>query len=328
MRAETGWEPAGTLASAAAVFAFACGLAAGSGSASAEEAAIAWVQGFQAAQGEAQKTGKPIAAFPNDPTDPRATEYFKKMEGDAKTVEIAKRFVMAKLPLTDPRVVAAKLNRYVLSHLFFDSAGESLDKPDGLLRPEDIGAYMENVLAKHDKKVVAQIEKILENKGVGDAAAAAALTRVGTLKTNNAASILADWAKREKAGPSARKAAIVGLGHQASMAADPKAAQTIIEDLLPFLGDKSPALRTAAVEALKVSGPAAAAPALTGLENESADYRANCFTIAQAVTKFPKAKSQIFWRDKDNKNADERKKLLDEWKAWWEMNKPAEVKTQ
>jgi thioredoxin-related protein len=151
---------------------------------------------------------------------------------------------------------------------------------------------------------LAKVKK--ENPG----ALAAGLKKISAFEGVRVKKVLREHAENEEMSDAVRRVALEGFSRQ----------KNALGDLVPFLGQKSPALRTTAFNALKEAGEGALPALLDGLDGYSPEQRANCFILASSLTtKSAKiAHDANFWR---TGSAEDREKALKGWKEWWEKNK-------
>jgi hypothetical protein len=145
-------------------------------------------------------------------------------------------------------------------------------------------------------------------------AAAAAKKKMEALGAVAARAALVDQARNDQYPDRVRRAALDELAKQPGAAGD----------LVPFLTDENPALRRRADAGLKRIGRRALPALLNALESADPDQRVASYRAAAEITRVVQASVKFgdepFWRKGTDEN---RAVTLADWRAWYDLNKPA-----
>jgi hypothetical protein len=264
---------------------------------------VQFLTNFDQAAAIARKYGYPLLLYFPDPMSKKMdTDVF----GDKRIVDMCKTFVPVRLPPLGP--IAGKLSvDRVPTVVFLDPLGEKIDEIVGYGKADIYVRVMAPVVEKSERRILELAEKELTSKNASTAAAA--LARIGQLRSKQVEDVLLGQLRREDAPDAVKKVALESLGRN-GMAP---------EELVSFLNHKSTTLSAAAAAGLQAMGPAAVSHLFDGLASEFADRRAASHKPAAAITKYPKARTATFWKSGPE---EERKVVLDDWRNWWDKNKP------
>ncbi len=175
---------------------------------------------------------------------------------------------------------------------------------ENYLNAEQFAAFLETAA-----NLQATVESLAKIKKGNSAALIAALKKITAISSKRSKKVLLEHAENEELPESIRRVALDGVTKQPEPAGE----------LVPFLGEKSQAMRTIAVNALKTIGAPAMPALLEGLGAFSPDQRASCFTLAYPHTKIAKVtKDAAFWK---TAKAETREEAIKVWKEWWEKHK-------
>jgi HEAT repeat protein len=138
-----------------------------------------------------------------------------------------------------------------------------------------------------------------------------ALRKIGAVSTDRSYAVLVEAADNEDYPDTVRKVAIEGLGKQ----------NFGPEKLLSFLTHRSPTLKAAAKNSIKLQGKAAAAALVEGLASDNADERVTCWVLITALNHDPKqVRDARFWKAGKAEDREKAIAVLREWQKGFHTN--------
>jgi thioredoxin-related protein len=258
---------------------------------------------FPAAQEAARKDRKLVLLFlaGKDAEDSRKMQ--RDFDSNKKLADtISRKFHAVRLLVEDAankatfkRFDADKLPTFVV----LDSDGRILAREDGYFEPARFAAWIDTMIDLQSG--LAMLEKADRTK---PAAMAAAVRKIGAAITDRSYAVLVEIAENDELPDSVRKTAIEGLGKQ----------KFGPEKLLGFLTHKSPTLKSAANNTMKLQGHSAAGALVEGLSSDNADLRVACWVLITSLNRDAKlVRDGNFWKSARPADREKAVAALREW---------------